>query len=366
MAREAHVKPSVWRRYRGDCRRFCVFRETEFGISGDVGPPFNLEHVLAWLGVMIAEKVDSAATAIAGLSKFQVRAGAPPLRDDIRVQEALAGWARSKPLPVKKQPLTRAMIDEGSQRWDVATLLGARAVAMLSAGHDGALRGPSELLRARLPLRVVAHGAEIDVHSKTDVHVQHTSVRRISAAALGHVKHYLAISGHTSGWLFRSIRGGGTAARSSAAPVSATTLSTTVKECAERLGFDPTEFASHSLRHGAVDDFKSSGVPERVGMAVGGWASASAYRGYGGAAARRRSEAATRRAARELRQHQARAGANDNGVGIMRAYQPMLTRPAPETRAQPRPRTESPFRTPAPAKAEMDIPSSQPRLSASD
>ena len=72
LAREAHVKPSVWRRYRGDCRRFCVFRETEFGISGDVGPPFNLEHVLAWLGVMIAEKVDSAATTIAGLSKFQV------------------------------------------------------------------------------------------------------------------------------------------------------------------------------------------------------------------------------------------------------------------------------------------------------
>ena len=72
------------------------------------------------------------------------------------------------------------------------------------------------------------------------------------------------MSVHTTGWLFRSIRGGGTAARSSEAPVSASTLAATVKACAAQLGFDPAEFATHGLRHGATDDFKTSGVPERV------------------------------------------------------------------------------------------------------
>ena len=65
MAREAHVKASVWRCYYGDRRRFCAFREAEFGIGAAVEPPFNIEHVVAWLGVMIAEKVASAATSIA-------------------------------------------------------------------------------------------------------------------------------------------------------------------------------------------------------------------------------------------------------------------------------------------------------------
>ena len=259
VAREAHVKPSVWRRYRSSYKRFCVFRETEFGVPTTAEPPLDVEHVVAWLGVLIDDKVGSAATAVAALSKFQVRAGAPPLRDDVRIQEALAGWARTKPLPVKKKPLTRAMITEGTKKeWDGFTLLGARAAAMLAMGHGGALRGPSELLKARLPLRMVAQGAEFDVHTKTDVHVQHTSVRHVSASALALVEKYLTMSGHSTGWLFRSIRGGGAAARSSEAPVSASTLTSTVRTCAARLGFDPSEFATHSLRHIAADDFKTS------------------------------------------------------------------------------------------------------------
>ena len=51
---------------------------------------------------MIAEKVVSAATSITSLNKFHVRAEAPPLRDDVRIQKALTGRERTKPLPVKR------------------------------------------------------------------------------------------------------------------------------------------------------------------------------------------------------------------------------------------------------------------------
>ena len=158
VARQAHVKPTVWRRYDGVRRRFGIFREEEFGVRPEV-EPFDIEHVVAWLGVRIADKVVSADTEIAALNKFHVRAGGTPLRDDVRIQEALTGWGRTKPLPVKKKPLTGAMIGKSAARWDESSLLGARAAAMLAAGHGGALRGPSELLAMQLPLRVVAQGS---------------------------------------------------------------------------------------------------------------------------------------------------------------------------------------------------------------
>jgi len=254
------VKPGVWRRYDGVRRRFGIFRKEEFNVRPEV-EPFDIEHVVAWLGVRIADKVVSADTEIAALNKFHVRAGGTPLRDDVRIQEALTGWGRTKPLPVKKKPLTGAMIGKSAARWDESSLLGARAAAMLAAGHGGALRGPSELLAMQLPLRVVAQGAEVELQTKTDKHVQHTSVRRIPATALVLVRKYLALSGHSDGWLFRSIRGGGAAARSTDKPVSASTLSNVVKACATTLGNNPADFATHSLRHGAADDFKSNPKP---------------------------------------------------------------------------------------------------------
>ena len=129
---------------------------------------------------------------------------------------------------------------------------------------------------------------------KTDTrHVAQTSIRRIRPVAgeqrpLELVQTYLRLSGHTEGWLFRSISGGGKFAVSNKRPVSQTSLNELVKDSAQRLGFDPRDFGTHSLKHGFADDGKLAGVPNRVLKAAGGWKSDRAFHGYGGEAARQR------------------------------------------------------------------------------
>ena len=82
-------------------------------------------------------------------------------------------------------------------------------------------------------------------------------------------------------------------------PVSCDTLSKVVKHWAGELGCEEAEFASHSLRHGCVDDLNTAEVPPVVAMAVTGHASRRAYEGYGGREAARRARAATKRRERE-------------------------------------------------------------------
>jgi hypothetical protein len=261
--------------------------------------------VAEWVGDMVARGVSSAATYVAGLNKLQVNSGGRPLRETVAIQQALEGWKRMKPPPKQKQPFVSSMLARVRDQMDPRALLDARNLAMLVVGHGGAFRGESELLAARLPLRASAGGAEVDVHTKTDVNVHTTTARRIPAAGppglvpLEVLQRYLQLSGHTGGFVFRNVVGGGARARSNERPVSRSTLAGVVKQWAEVLGCDPKEFSTHSLRHGCAADVKTANVPTAVGMAVMGHASVGSYAGYGGAEAQRRGEAARRRQHRE-------------------------------------------------------------------
>jgi integrase len=270
-------------------------------------PPYDTDVVALWVGDMADRGVCAAATAVAGLNKHHVNAGGAPLREAVAVQQALEGWARLKPPPVPKKPFTAAMLVRVAERADVQSLQGARDFAMLVVARGGAFRGESELLAAQLPLRMVRGGAEVDVHTKTDKNVHTTTSRRIPAAGaaglapLTALQHYLELSGHTSGFVFRNVSGGGARARSNLRPVSRSTLSTVVKTWAERLGENPAEYAAHSLKHGCAADLKNADVPTAVATRVTGHASVRTYDGYGGAAAQARALAVRRRLAREER-----------------------------------------------------------------
>jgi integrase len=272
---------------------FIAFHEECFGCLPSP-PPFPLPPVRDWVGDLVERGVVSASNYVAALNKLQTGASAPSLRGDPHIARALKGWARTRPPVVKKNPMGCAMIASLAAEAHAAPLLHARNIAMLAVGCSGAMRGPSELLRARLPLESVPEGAQVRLHTKTDTrHVAQTSIRRIRPVAgdlrpLELVQTYLHLSGHTEGWLFRSISGGGKFAVSNKRPVSQTSLNELVKSSAKRLGFDPRAFGTHSLKHGFADDGKLAGVPNRVLKAAGGWKSDHAFHGYGGEAARQK------------------------------------------------------------------------------
>ncbi len=314
LARTAHMKPSSWRRYSTAQRAFFEFVvEVYPGRPAPPSPPYNTVEVAEWVGDMVARGVKSAATAVAGLNKAHVGGGGTPLRDTPAIQQALEGWARTKPPPVPKKPFTGDMLLKVRDQTDMQSLVGARNLAMLVVARAGAFRGGSELCVAQLPLRRVTGGAEVDVHTKTDKHVDSTSVRRVPATGPGGLsplrtlEHYLALSGHTDGFVFRNVSGGGARARSNARGVSRNTFTDVVKFWAGKLGFDASEFASHSTKHGCAADVKNANVPTDVAMSVTGHASRRSYNGYGGAEARRRAEAAQRREQREARAESAAA-----------------------------------------------------------
>jgi hypothetical protein len=316
------MKPKSWRRYEGARLKYVDFVHDVWPGEAAPEPPYDVERVADWVGDMCADGLKSAATAVAALNKFHVSAGGAPLRDTPAIQQALSGWGRLKPPPVQKLPFTKAMLDFVYKETDTDTLLGARDYAMLAVAHGGAFRGESELLAMELPLRTVLGGSVVDVHTKTDRGVWATSERRIPSGAdgfrspLGALCHYLVLSGHESGRVFRNISGGGLArARSNAMPVSRSSLSALVKKWAKKLGFDPSLFASHSLKHGCAADLKAADVPEEVGMRVTNHRSVATYRGYGGRGFVYRAEAAARvSAAAALREARAREAALERGA----------------------------------------------------
>ena len=299
------MKPKSWRRYEGSRVKYVDFHRFVWPAEPEPTPPYDASRVADWVGDLVADGVKTAATAVAGLNKFHVSAGGVSLREHPAVAQALAGWERVKPPPQPKQPFTESMLDEVYAREETSSLRGARDFAMLAVAHGGAFRGESELLAARLPVRHVPDGCVVDVHTKTDRGVWTTSARRIPKGSggrrtpFGALMHYLALSGHSSGCVFRNISGGGAHARSNARPVSRSSLGDVVKRWAAVLGFDPSKFGTHSMKHGQADDLKAANVPEEVGMRVTNHRSAAVYRGYGSAGRVRQARAAARRRAND-------------------------------------------------------------------
>jgi site-specific recombinase XerD len=182
--------------------------------------------------------------------------------------------------PVKKAPATAAKVRE-MVRLCPDTLAGKRDRAVLLLGFAGAFRR-SELV-ALTVADVVEESAGLRVtirHSKTDQEGRGQTV----AIARGEVHcpvaallEYLKASGITEGPIFRSATRWGSLR---ASPLNTAAVATIVKHYAELAGFDPAEFAGHSLRSGFLTSAAENGANIFKMMDISRHRSVDTVRGY--------------------------------------------------------------------------------------
>jgi integrase len=88
---------------------------------------------------------------------------------------------------------------------------------------------------------------------------------------------WLEISGITGGPAFRAINNRG---QMSDRRLTAETVAEVVKRHVKAAGYDPADFAGHSLRAGFATEAFGQGVPEFSVMRHGRWKSSTSMRGY--------------------------------------------------------------------------------------
>lgn len=100
-------------------------------------------------------------------------------------------------------------------------------------------------------------GRTVPIHYRTDVTL--CPVRAVRA--------WTVAAGIVDGFLFRRVDRWGNVAET---PISGETVATVVKECAERIGFNPADYSAHSLRAGFVSECDRRGIPTGAVRAVTG------------------------------------------------------------------------------------------------
>ena len=187
--------------------------------------------------------------------------GLPPPTTSEAVRATLHGIRRSiGTAPAKKAPATADVV-AAMMRACPPTLIGLRDRAMFAIGLAGAFRR-SELLALTLAdIEPVPEGLCITVRrSKTDqtgkgqtVSVPHGArIRPLEA-----LRAWLGASGIVSGPLFRPVRLGD---RLGDGPLSDDAMVAAIKRRAKAAGFDPAEFAGHSLRSGFMTSASRTGA----------------------------------------------------------------------------------------------------------
>ncbi len=101
------------------------------------------------------------------------------------------------------------------------------------------------------------NGRQVPIHYRSELMM--CPVRAVRA--------WIDAAGIVDGFLFRRVDRWGNVAE---APISGETVATVVKECAERIGFDPADYSAHSLRAGFVSECDRRGIPTGAVRAVTG------------------------------------------------------------------------------------------------
>lgn len=198
---------------------------------------------------------------LAAIRHAHRQAGLPAATDDGLVRATLQGIRRAAgAAPARKAPATadvvRAMI-----RHCPDTMKGRRDRALILIGFAGAFRR-SELSALELSdLNVTGDGLRVRIRrSKTDpdglgqeIAIPHGNRLRPVAA----LTDWLAAAGIVSGAVFRPVSKGG---RVAATALSAAAIATIVKDHAAAAGYDPDEFAGHSLRAGFLTSAAEAGA----------------------------------------------------------------------------------------------------------
>jgi integrase len=146
------------------------------------------------------------------------------------------------------------------------SMLEVRNRALLLTGYAGALRR-SELIGLDWEdVEVAEEGATLTIRkSKTDQTGQGTAIgiprgTRAETCPVEALERWRKLSGVETGPIFQVV---GRAGKINGERLSSKAVSRLVKELAQRLGFDPSQFSAHSLRAGLATSAAQNGASER-------------------------------------------------------------------------------------------------------
>lgn len=276
----AALAPATRRAYRSDFRRF----ESWCRPRGLAHIPAEAETVAVFL----------AAEADAGLKPATIARRAAAIRyahgldrqeaptSTMQVRATVAGIRRRHgTAPAQKEPATADRVAAMVALAPTETLRGIRDRALLLLGFSGAFRR-SELVGLRVEdliatpdgLRVVIRKSKTDQEGAgQEVAIPHGARLRPVEA----VRAWLGAAGIESGPVFRRVRKNG---RLGEDALSAEAAAAIVKHYAGQAGFDPDDYAGHSLRAGFLTSGAEAGASIFKLMEVSRHKSMDTLRGY--------------------------------------------------------------------------------------
>jgi len=273
---------STLRAYTHDWSHFQTWCET----NGFVSLPANPQTVILYstdLTKNQQKRWNTLSRRLAAISQIHSQAGLDSPTRSWPVKQFLQGLRRELgTAPQRKKPVLVADLQEILAKIP-DSLLGKRDRALLLVGFTGAFRR-SELSAIDIEdLEPVREGFVIRIRrSKTD---QGGEGRKVGIPAgaveatcpLWAVEQWRAAANLSSGPLFRRVNrhGGVLASR-----LSGEGVSLVVKRYVEKLGYDPAEFAGHSLRAGLATSAAAAGKSERAIMNQTGHRSVTTLRRY--------------------------------------------------------------------------------------
>ncbi len=281
---EHALSDNTWKAYRLDWRLF-----EEWCAERDLTPlPAQADSVAEYIAHLASVERCKAATIERKLSSISVRHGARGLesptktvlvRETLRGTRNAIGAAQTRKKPIVTDELARIIATCES----LHTLAAARDRALLLIGFAGAMRRSEIAALTVEDVTEVPEGLDVLIRrSKTD---QAGRGRTVSIAYGSHLatcpvrtlRAWLALSGVSSGPLFREVDRHGNLGNDHLHPASVARI---VKRACELAGFDVAQHGGHSLRSG----FATSAAARKNSIwsikQQGGWTSDATVAGY--------------------------------------------------------------------------------------
>jgi integrase len=269
------------RAYENAWQDFLAFCQAE-----DLAPLPALPETVSLYIAYIADhaKVSTIQQRLVAISQAHQAAGYTSPTSDLEVRATMGGVRRAKGVaPKTKRATTTRILKQMLQTLPTDTLQGLRDRALLLMGFAGAFRR-SELVGLQVSdFAKVEEGYVVTLRrSKTD---QEAAGRHIGiphgtspeTCPVRSLDRWLKEAKITEGYVFRSVKKGGKVTPEGLGDRSVALI---VKKVAASAGFDPDQFAGHSLRAGLATAAAVAGVSERKIMDQTGHRSEAMVRRY--------------------------------------------------------------------------------------
>ena len=274
--------PATLRAYEHDWRAFRVWCER----NGLLPLPASPQAVILYSTDLTKnqhKRWNTLSRRLAAISQLHQQAGFDSPTRSWAVEQFLAGLRRELGIaPVRKKPVLVADLKLILEQIP-DSLLGLRDRALLLLGFSGAFRR-SELVGLDVgDLEETRDGLVVTLRrSKTDPEGEGRKIgvpqgSEQASCPLWALDQWRAAAGLSSGALFRSVTRHG---RVLGQRLSAEAVSIVVKRYVAQLGYDPAQFAGHSLRAGLATSAAAAGKSERAIMNQTGHRSLTTVRRY--------------------------------------------------------------------------------------